>query len=229
MYRLVFLNGPSKGRRLAVGQGRLVIGRAPDSHVMISDEHVEASHAILEEGPDGVYIKGAQLTTRLLVNGADVHEAKLRHGDEFEIGSVRILYQLIQAAPVGVKRRASKFHGMAFVLIVLIIVAQVALIGGLLVFGKLHPIIGQSSVPSGAVATVPARGMSEAEDTILMKRLRSAHESEIFPALPGESRAAAVRRGEERALLDLTYGQTPLRSENVEEDWEFRSLLRLQE
>jgi hypothetical protein len=197
---------------------------------MISDERVEACHAVLEEAPDGVYIKGAHVTTRLSVNGADVHEVKLRHGDEFEIGSVRILYQLIQAPPVGLKRRISKFHGFAFALIVLIVVAQVVLIGGLLMFGQLHPIPGSGSVGSSTVTKTPVMRDSEVESAILIKRLKTAQEAEIFPGMRGESRPAAIRRSEERALLNLAYGIDPVRSvDDQGEAWQFRSLLRLQE
>jgi hypothetical protein len=57
MYRLVFLTGPHQGRRLAVQKGDLVIGHDADCHVQLHDPAVASRHAILEQRPDGFFIK----------------------------------------------------------------------------------------------------------------------------------------------------------------------------
>mgnify|MGYP001767828068 CR=1 FL=1 len=56
-YRLVFISGPQKGKRLTVQQGAVVIGRDPDCAIAIADDEVSRRHAVIEERPQGVYVR----------------------------------------------------------------------------------------------------------------------------------------------------------------------------
>lgn len=140
MYRLVFLTGPHEGRRLAVKMGDVMIGRDADCHVLLHDPAAALRHAVLEQRPDGYYIRTLSAIATLRVNGAATREERLKDGDEIEIARERFLFQLIQADPKLQKRRSSKFHGLTFVAVITILLIQLIILAGLFVFWRMDPI-----------------------------------------------------------------------------------------
>lgn len=140
MYRLVFLSGPTKGRRITIEEGDVVIGSDPDSHVELSASSVLGKHAILEERPKGIYIKALVEGAPLQVNDIPVIDVRLKHSDEIHVGDVRLLFQTpIGPEPV-LKRRRSKFHGLTFSAVILILFAQLIILAGLFIFWRVDPI-----------------------------------------------------------------------------------------
>ncbi len=140
MYRLVFLSGSSKGHRLTVEEGDVVIGSDPDCHVKLSGESVRAKHAVLEQRAKGVHVKALSEGAPLKVNGIPVLDVRLTHSDEIDVGDVRLLFQTpIGPEPV-LKRRRSKFHGLTFSAVILILCVQLVILAGLFVFWRVDPI-----------------------------------------------------------------------------------------
>ena len=87
MYRLIFLNGALKGRRVAVQQGSLLIGRDPSCQLDLQDdEKVSHQHAVLEQRGDEVWIKDLESLNKTEVNGQVIQEVCLKPGDRIEIG-----------------------------------------------------------------------------------------------------------------------------------------------
>lgn len=139
-YRIVYLTGPKKGRRITVEKGDLMIGSDADSHVRIQDLSVQPRHAILEQRATGCWIRAGHESAHVQVNDLPVTEKQLAHGDEIDIGNQRLLFQLCGGNPTASKRRRSKFHGMTFVAVWAVLFTQVLILAGLFAFWRIDPI-----------------------------------------------------------------------------------------
>lgn len=170
MYRLVFLTGPHKGRRLAVRQGDVLIGSDPDCHVQLFDPAVSSRHALLEQRPDGCFIRALGPSGAIRVNGVESREEALKHGDEIDIASERLLFQLIQSDSGMQKRRRSKFHGLTFVAVSAVLIVQLVILAGLFLFWRMDP-IEIPVVEEVEVSSEPE--LSDAEIAILERRMRA--------------------------------------------------------
>lgn len=126
MYRLIFLDGKMKGRRIAVQQGSIVIGRDPACHVDIAeDDEVSRQHATIEDRNGTYFIKDMGAVNKPVVNGVAVIEAELKHGDLIEVGRTKLEFQIIQDhAPIGVKRRLSHLQVLAAVAVGIILLGE---------------------------------------------------------------------------------------------------------
>lgn len=126
MYRLIFLEGRMKGRRIAIQQGSIVIGRDAACHVDIQeDDQVSRRHATIEDR-NGVYvIKDMGAVNRPVVNGTAVLEAELKHGDVIEIGRTKLEFQIVQSQePVGTKRRIGQLQLVAFLAVAAVLLGE---------------------------------------------------------------------------------------------------------
>lgn len=125
MYRLIFLNGRLKGRRVAVQQGTLVIGRDPSCQIdLADDDEVSRQHASLEQRKDGVWLKDMGALNKPQVNGQPVSEARLRHGDKIEVGRTLMEFQVIEARETGTRRRVSKVQVITFAAIAVVLALE---------------------------------------------------------------------------------------------------------
>jgi hypothetical protein len=129
MFRLIFLNGKMKGRRIAVQQGSVTIGRDPASHIDLAyDDEVSRNHAVIEHRSDGVYIRDLGAMNRTEVNGKQVAEARLKHGDKLEIGRTQFEFQDIEETTVGPRRSLNKLQVVTFAAIGLLVLAQLVFV-----------------------------------------------------------------------------------------------------
>lgn len=111
MYRLIFHNGQFKGRRFAVQEGTLLIGRDPSCEVALADDDLAAPHhAQLEQRKGGVWLKDLGSLTPTSVNGEMVEEVKLHSGDMIEVGRTKIEFQTIEAMVSTPRRSTSNLH-----------------------------------------------------------------------------------------------------------------------
>ncbi|MGQ9660753.1 MAG: FHA domain-containing protein [Kiritimatiellia bacterium] len=106
MYRLIVLSGPMTGRRFTIEKAPMTIGRAGTCAICLPDEEAALEHAIIEHRSDGLFISDQGSMSKLLVNGLQVHKARLKHGDEVEIGRTRFLIQAFLEADVARPPRA---------------------------------------------------------------------------------------------------------------------------
>jgi hypothetical protein len=90
----VALSGQRKGARFSLGSGITTIGRGDGSAVLLSDVSVSRRHAHLvrEGGRFVLHDQGSGNGTR--VNGKPVQRRTLRHGDEIELGDVKLRFVL---------------------------------------------------------------------------------------------------------------------------------------
>ena len=67
------------------------LGRSPENTVILDDEYVSASHAMVTLRDGRWWVRDEDTTNGTLVNGVKIDsEAPLREGDELQIGKVRL-------------------------------------------------------------------------------------------------------------------------------------------
>lgn len=139
MYRLVYLTGPRQGRRLTVQEGDVLLGSAPECPIRLANPAVAPQQAVLQFQPDGIHLKQLAPGARLTINGKPVTQQQLVHGDEMGIANDRFLFQL--AEPTKTKpRRSSSTHKLTQIAVGGILLAQVLVIIGLLIYRQINPI-----------------------------------------------------------------------------------------
>ncbi len=124
MYRLVFQTGPFRGRRIAVQQGSVVIGRGADCVLRVPDPDMADRHAALEQHHDGVYINALSPSHPLLVNGQETRQAKLRHGDMIQLGQTRALCQMQLPSVIQQNRKLSFLQYLTLVMVVFLLLLE---------------------------------------------------------------------------------------------------------
>lgn len=190
MYRLIFLNGPLKGRRVAVQQGALLIGRDPSCQLDLKDDdQVSHQHALLEQRNDGIWIKDLGATNRTEVNGQPVEEVRLKPGDRIEVGHTQLEFQLIEAQLENSRRRVSMVQVLTFVAIGVVFTVQ-----GLFMFIQ----FARSPVPPPAATPAEGDGLST---------------NNLEPDL---RRALAIREQGETSAKAATGAATQVRTEVAE-------------
>ena len=91
--RLTVNGTDGAARELAIGSDVLVIGRASDADVRLSDTGVSRRHAELRrEGDDHVLIDLGS-TNGTLVNGRPIERVRLTSGDRIEVGATVLLFE----------------------------------------------------------------------------------------------------------------------------------------
>ncbi len=123
MYRLIVLNGALTGHRVTIPKTALVIGRGPDCDFSVPDEEMGIKHAILEHRAEGLFVRDLGTMNRILLNGREVREARLKHGDEIELGQTRFMVQALVQAEVASRKARRRARQTAFIAIVLLLLA----------------------------------------------------------------------------------------------------------
>ena len=87
--------GPERGTVVNFGTppSRLLIGRGEECDLRLSDVDVSRAHIELVRDVDGVTARDLASKNGLDVNGRQVRERRLKHGDTLRIGVTTLLYQ----------------------------------------------------------------------------------------------------------------------------------------
>ncbi|MCX7915059.1 MAG: FHA domain-containing protein [Verrucomicrobiae bacterium] len=94
MYRLAFQGRHAARPPRLVREPRLLIGRASDCQLQLGDEGILEHHAIIERREDGYHVSPVAETAATRVNGQQVRDYRLRHGDVVEIGPVSLRFEV---------------------------------------------------------------------------------------------------------------------------------------
>ncbi|HTO06956.1 MAG TPA: FHA domain-containing protein [Myxococcota bacterium] len=89
---LVFASGPLAGSEVTLTKPRVTIGRGKDSEVVIDDASISHQHAALELGSNGYRVRDLGSTNGVVVNGARMALAELKHGDRIALGQIELRY-----------------------------------------------------------------------------------------------------------------------------------------
>jgi hypothetical protein len=83
------------GRRMVVGRTGAVIGRSRDCDIVLADANISRRHAEVLPTEDGWSINDLGSTNGVAVNGRRIaRAAPLRAGDEIELGTTRLRFEL---------------------------------------------------------------------------------------------------------------------------------------
>ncbi len=124
IYRLIVLTGPLTGQRITIEQSPMTLGREADCTVPLPDPEAALKHAVIEHRPDsGLRIRDLGSMNRILVNNREVREARLKHGDEIELGRTRFVVQAIVQAEVAPEPRRRRGPGLPLVLGAILVLA----------------------------------------------------------------------------------------------------------
>ncbi len=104
IYRLIFLNGPRTGERITVPEEPMCFGTDPDCAVRVDDPEMARRHAEVYQKGDELFIRDLGSMNKILVNKRETQEARLKHGDEFELGRTRFVVQALVQAEVSGRR-----------------------------------------------------------------------------------------------------------------------------
>ena len=89
---LVIKKGPVIGQRIAITEGELTIGRDPKCDIFLNDITVSRKHAKLSYKGNEAGIKDIGSLNGTYVNNEQAEEAKLRSGDEIQIGKFVLVF-----------------------------------------------------------------------------------------------------------------------------------------
>lgn len=90
---LVFHSGDGAGRPLALPCGVLSLGRDPSNQAVLSGNGVSRMHARVLQTQAGWVLEDLRSANGTWVNGARVERCLLRHGDEVQLGDVRLVFE----------------------------------------------------------------------------------------------------------------------------------------
>ncbi len=100
IYRLIFLNGPRTGERITVAEQPMCAGSDPQCAIHIEDPEIARRHAEIFQKNDELFIRDLGSMNKILVNKREVQDARLKHGDEFELGRTKLVVQALVQAEV---------------------------------------------------------------------------------------------------------------------------------
>jgi two-component system, cell cycle response regulator len=83
----IYPSGPTMGKRYALDEKPLLLGRGEDCDIRIQDHSVSRRHARTEFRDDGFHILDLQSTNGTFVNDAPAASAKLQDGDYLRVGN----------------------------------------------------------------------------------------------------------------------------------------------
>jgi len=82
------------GNHVPIGDGPVVLGRLPESDIVLNDPNVSRRHAEFRRTADGVVVTDLGSTNGTRVNGDPVREQLLVSGDEITVGTSTIVFEL---------------------------------------------------------------------------------------------------------------------------------------
>jgi nucleotide-binding universal stress UspA family protein len=83
----------SDGRRVALGEATLTIGRLPGNDVLVADPKASRKHAEIRPAGNGFMLVDLQSTNGTRVNGTNVGEHILVDGDRIAIGATEFRFE----------------------------------------------------------------------------------------------------------------------------------------
>ena len=96
---LTITRGPAAGTEFELEKTRTIIGRSPEAVIQIDDPSISSEHAAFELDGQGFGIRDLASTNRVLVNGAEVLSAALKHGDRIQLGECELQFIVEERSP----------------------------------------------------------------------------------------------------------------------------------
>jgi hypothetical protein len=103
---LRFVEGPHLGDAIIVRRQLLMIGRALDNDVVVDSAEVSRHHARIEHREDAFWVVDLGSTNGTSVNGNQIDEHELQHGDRVTLGNVVLEFLPYSAQAAGSHRES---------------------------------------------------------------------------------------------------------------------------
>lgn len=116
MVLLEVLTGPGNNKKFIFQKFPVRIGRSPTSDLKIEAEGVWQQHAQLEFNPSAGFFLRAMSDALVVLNGADVREARLKRGDVIEVGAAKLRFDFAPVRQRGLELREFGVWLLIFVL-----------------------------------------------------------------------------------------------------------------
>ncbi len=88
--QLVIVDGPSRGKKLALDKNLTKIGKRDTNDLVISDKTVSRNHLEIEYASDSFLLRDLGSTNGTFLNGSRVREAYLAPGDVIKVGNTTL-------------------------------------------------------------------------------------------------------------------------------------------
>lgn len=79
-------------RAISLERSVTTIGRKPDNHIVINDQHVSRYHAQIRKINNSFVLMDLESTVGTSINGKKVSQAFLKNGDVISIGGIPLLF-----------------------------------------------------------------------------------------------------------------------------------------
>ncbi len=83
---IVTLSGATAGSEYELESERTTVGRGPGVDIAFADSTMSREHAAFEVMNDAMHVRDLGSTNGVLLNGAPVLDAQLKHGDRLALG-----------------------------------------------------------------------------------------------------------------------------------------------
>jgi hypothetical protein len=128
MYRLLFEDRTLSHEPFVTREPLVFIGRDVACSLRLAENGVSDRHAAIERGEDGYYVRDLGSANGVRVNGQLVASQRLTSGDELEVGSVRLRFEIVHEPPSH-RRPPDLLQVAAVSIVVFIIFGQLGLFG----------------------------------------------------------------------------------------------------
>lgn len=88
--QLIFMDGPSKGKKLTLNKDRLTIGKRDNNDIVVTDKTVSRKHCEIVYEAEAFLLRDCESTNGTFLNGSKVKEAYLSPADVIKLGSTQL-------------------------------------------------------------------------------------------------------------------------------------------
>jgi hypothetical protein len=128
MYRLLFEDRTYSREPFVTREPLAFIGRDAACSLRLAENGVSDRHAAIERREDGYYVRDLCSANGVRVNGQLVGSQRLTSGDELEVGSVRLRFEIVHEPPSH-RRPLDLLQVAAVAIVVFVIFGQLGLFG----------------------------------------------------------------------------------------------------
>ena len=90
--RVIVLSGLSQGKTFEI-TGAVTIGRNADSNIFLDDLQISRRHAVIEQRPDGTFIRDLGSGNGTYLGDRRILESRLSEGDVIRMGNIELRYE----------------------------------------------------------------------------------------------------------------------------------------
>lgn len=98
MAYLVLTLDDGSEQRVDLVEDLITVGRLPDSHLVLSNPSVSSQHATITRQGEQFYLQDLGATNGTKVNGVEIEDVRLEHGDQVTFGDVLAIFYAQEAS-----------------------------------------------------------------------------------------------------------------------------------